>query len=72
MVVFYYENGHSVRAIANKFEIEPKQVRDWKNKKTNLMRMAPYVQKLNIGARPKYPQLEVELLEWVRDLRKRL
>jgi transposase-like protein len=72
MVVFYHENGHSIRATANKYEIEPKQVRDWKNKKTNLMCAAPYVQKLNIGARPKYLQLEEELLEWVRDLRRQL
>ena len=63
MVVFYHENGHSVRATASKYEIEPKQVRDWKNKKNDLMRTVPYVQRLNIGAWPKYPQLEVELLE---------
>ena len=68
MVVFYHENGHSVRSTANKYEIEPKQVRDWTNKKNELMRVAPYNQRLNTGARPKYPQLEKELLEWIREL----
>jgi len=34
MVVLYQENGHSIRATANKYEIEPKQVRDWKKKMT--------------------------------------
>ncbi|HJY15922.1 MAG TPA: transposase [Nitrososphaeraceae archaeon] len=72
MVVFYHENGHSIRAIANKYNIEPKQVRNWKNKKNELMHAAPYNQKLNVGARPKYPQLEEELLEWFRELRKQL
>ena len=72
MVVFYQENGHSIRATANKFGIEPKQVRDWKNKKSGLMCAAPYVKRLNTGARPKYPQLEEKLLEWFRELRRQL
>ena len=28
MVVFYHENGYSVRETANKYGIQPKQVRD--------------------------------------------
>lgn len=72
MVMFYHENEHSIRVTANKYRIELKQVCDWKNKKTNLICAAPYVQKLNIGAQPKYSQLEEELLEWVRDLRRQL
>src|SRR5687768_6169923 len=72
MVVLYQENGHSIRATANKYDIEPKQVRDWKSKKNDLMHVAPYIQRLNIGARPKYPQLEDKLLVWFRELRKQL
>ena len=72
MVVFYQENGHSIRTTANKFGIEPKQVCNWKNKKSGLMSAAPYVKRLNTGARPKYPQLEEELLEWFRELRRQL
>ncbi|CAG8737611.1 5765_t:CDS:2, partial [Racocetra persica] len=34
-----------------------------KNKKHDLMRVAPYIHWLNIGAQPKYPQLENELLD---------
>lgn len=72
MVVFYHENGHSIRATANKYGIEPKQVRDWKNKKNSLMSVAPYIQRLNTGARPKYPLLEEEMLTWFRELRRQL
>src|ERR1700741_4732473 len=36
------------------------------------MHAAPYNQKLNVGARPKYLQLEEELLEWFCKLRKQL
>ena len=36
------------------------------------MRVAPYTQRLNIGARPKYPLLEAELIEWFREARKQL
>ena len=43
MVVFYQKNGYSIRTTANKFGIELKQVRDWKNKKSGLMSAAPYV-----------------------------
>lgn len=72
MVVFYNENGHSVRETANKYNIEPKQVRDWKSKKGQLLSAAPYIQRLNTGARPKYPLLEVELVDWFRELRSQL
>ena len=67
MVIAYHELGHSKRSTANKFEIEPKQLRDWLKNKDQLMKVAPYVQKLVKGARPKYPQLEVELIEWFRE-----
>jgi hypothetical protein len=72
MVIAYHEQGHSKRATANKFEIEPKQVREWIASKERLMKVSPYVQKLAPGARPKYPQLEVELFEWVKESRRQL
>ena len=55
MVIAYHEQGHSKRSTADKFEIEPKQLHDWLKNKEKLMRVAPYVQKLVPGARPKYP-----------------
>ena len=58
MVVFYHENRHSIHVTANKYNIEPKQVRNWKNKKNKLMHAAPYNQKLNVSARPKYSNLK--------------
>ncbi|CAG8740786.1 12029_t:CDS:2, partial [Ambispora leptoticha] len=50
-------------------EREPKQLRDWITKKSDLMKAAPYIQKLSHGARLRYPELEAELIEWFRDLR---
>ena len=72
MVITYYEQGHSQRSTANKFSIEPKQLREWINTKDQLLKAAPYIQKLTTGARPKYPQLEVELMEWFRESRHQL
>ncbi|CAB4393773.1 unnamed protein product [Rhizophagus irregularis] len=67
IVIAYYEQGHSKRSTADKFEIEPKQLRNWLKNKDQLMIVAPYVRKLVQGARPKYQQLETELIEWFRD-----
>jgi len=72
MVVTYHEQGHSKRSTANKFNIEPKQLREWINNKEHLLKAAPYTQKLTTGARPKYSQLEVELMEWFRESRRQL
>ena len=43
MIIAYYEQGHSKREMANKFEIEPKQLRDWLQNKEKLMKVAPYI-----------------------------
>src|SRR5215475_441160 len=72
MIISYYEQGHSKRATANKFEIEPKQLRDWLKNKDQLMKVAPYIQKLTPGSRPKYPELETELLDWFKESRSQL
>src|SRR3954447_12571554 len=62
MIIAYYEKGHSKRSTAEKFQIEPKQLRDWINNKEKLMNVASYTQRLNTGARPKYSLLEIELM----------
>ncbi|CAG8833794.1 18621_t:CDS:2, partial [Racocetra persica] len=49
MVIFYLEHINSVRATAKRFEIEPKQVREWRNKKQELLNAAPYTLTLNHG-----------------------
>src|SRR5262249_31044255 len=67
MIIAYYEKWHSKRSTANKFGIEPKQLRDWLNNKEKLLSTAPYVQKLNTGARPKFPLLEEELMTWFNE-----
>lgn len=61
--------SNSVRATATHFNIEPKQVRDWRSKKENLMRVSPHIRKLNNGRPPKYPELENEIYGWVKNLR---
>ena len=55
--------------MANKFEIEPKQLRDWLQNKDKLMKVAPYIQKLIPGSYSKYPKLETELLDWFKESR---
>jgi transposase-like protein len=72
MIITYYEKGHSKRSTADKFGIEPKQLRDWLNNKEKLLSVAPHVQKLNLGARPKFPHLEDELMEWFTEARNQL
>src|SRR6185312_1238222 len=51
------------------FKIQTSQLRDWISKKSKLLKAVPYIQKLSIGARPKYPELKTELIEWFRGLR---
>ncbi|CAG8784740.1 15577_t:CDS:1, partial [Racocetra persica] len=69
MIIAYYKKGRSKRSTAYKFQIEPKQLRNWITKKSDLMKAASYIQKLSHGARLRYPKLEAELIEWFRDLR---
>ena len=69
MIIAYYEKGHSKHSTAEEFKIQTSQLRDWISKKSKLLKAAPYIQKLSIGARPKYPELETELIEWFWGLR---
>ena len=72
MIITYYEQSHSKRETANKFEIESKQLRDWLQNKDKLMKVAPYIQMLTPGSRPKYLKLETELLDWFKESRSQL
>src|SRR5215212_5953051 len=72
MIIAYYERGHSKRATANKFGIKTKQLREWLNNKEQLIRVVPYIQKLSPGSRPKYPELEIELMNWFKESRSQL
>ena len=69
MIIAYYEKGHSKHSTAEEFQIETKQLRDWISKKSKLMKAAPYIQKLSVGAKAKYPELEIELMKWFEELR---
>ncbi|CAG8830933.1 4080_t:CDS:1, partial [Racocetra persica] len=67
-VITYLERapGATVRGMADLFKIQPKQIRDWRNKQSELMMAQPHVKRLNSGAKPSYPNLEVELADWIR------
>lgn len=68
-IVMYFEKGHSKNQTAAKFNIQTKQVRDWVSKKDQLMNSRPSLKRLNKGKPPKYPALEVILVEWVKERR---
>ena len=72
MIITYHEWGHSKRSTADRFNIETKQLCEWIKNKEHLLKAAPYIQKLNTGAHPKYSQLEVELMEWFRESQSQL
>ena len=62
MVIHYFENNkRNVRGTSKKFDIQPKQVRDWVKKKEALLVAAPHVAKLHPGKPAKYPKLEDNL-----------
>src|SRR6266542_533001 len=58
-------NKRNVRGTSKKFDIQPKQVRDWVKKKEALLVAAPHVAKLHPGKPAKYPKLEDDLFEWL-------
>ncbi|CAG8616256.1 5435_t:CDS:1, partial [Scutellospora calospora] len=35
---------------ANKFQVQPKQIQDWKNKQKELLSAQPHIKCLNVGA----------------------
>ncbi|CAG8814100.1 26770_t:CDS:1, partial [Racocetra persica] len=70
MVINYYEHIKNVRATARRFEIEPKQVCEWLDKKQELLSVAPYILTLNRGRQAQFPLLEERLVEWINKHRK--
>ncbi|CAG8764275.1 9497_t:CDS:2, partial [Dentiscutata erythropus] len=50
----------------------PVQVRKWQGLKQKLIEALLHVRRLSNGFRPKYPELEVVLSLWVRELRQSL
>src|SRR6185437_9069911 len=67
MVLCYLECINNVRATTRRFEIEPKQVRDWRDKKQELLNAAPYALTLNRGRQAQYPLLEENLIDWIEE-----
>ncbi|CAG8770487.1 6789_t:CDS:1, partial [Dentiscutata erythropus] len=56
----------SVCNTAAKFDIQPNQIRDWRNKRAQLQATSPHVKRFNTRFWPKYPELEEELVVWVQ------
>ena len=70
MVIHYLEfNGNNKRGTAKRFNIQPKQIRDWYNNKDTLLQTAPHVAKIHLGKPAKYINLEDDLFEWVSERR---
>lgn len=69
MVVFYLECINSVRATTKCFEIEPKQVCEWRNKKQKLLNAAPYALTLNCGQQAQYSLLKENLINQIEEHR---
>ncbi|CAG8661263.1 11177_t:CDS:2, partial [Paraglomus occultum] len=63
------QKGHSKRATATKFGIEPKQLRDWISKKTELLNARLGIRRLHQGPPPKFPEFETALVFWIRERR---
>jgi len=57
-----------LNAMATAFNIEPKQVRDWHDKKEQLMHVSPHIRRMNLGKLLKYPELEKKIYDWVKGL----
>ncbi|CAG8477128.1 6488_t:CDS:1, partial [Scutellospora calospora] len=60
--------GTTIRSTADKFGIQLKQIREWHSKKQELMLAQPHIKCLNSGPRSAYPELELELATWVKNL----
>jgi len=69
MILRYAQIVQSKRAAAKRFDIVPKQIRDWEKKREQLMTSAPYIKKLHSGKAPSLPELEKPLFQWFQNLR---
>ena len=70
MVVSCFENNNrNICGMAKKFNIEPKQVCDWFQKKEKLLNTAPHVAKLHPEKPPNYLNLEDDLFSWITEKR---
>ncbi|CAB4430269.1 unnamed protein product [Rhizophagus irregularis] len=68
IIVHYYENNNrSIHGTTKIFDIQPKQLRDWKNKKGTLLTTASHVAKLHQGKPARYPKLEDDLFAWISE-----
>ena len=66
----HFLNGsNSVRATARHFDLQPNQVRDWRNKKDQLKASAPHLLKLHSGRQASFLELENELANWILECR---
>jgi transposase-like protein len=69
MVLHFLNGSNSVRATARHFDLQPNQVRDWRNKKDQLKASAPHLLKLHSGRQASFLELENELANWILECR---
>jgi hypothetical protein len=70
LIIRHAEQCKSNRLAARRFDVEPKQIRYWKDQKSQLESVAPHIQKLHKGKGATLPEFEKVLFAWVSDLRK--
>src|SRR5437763_65264 len=71
-IIDYHEkNSVGIRETSRKFNIQPKQLHEWINKKDDLINSSPKLLKLHKERPPKYPQLENELSDWITKQRQK-
>ena len=66
-ILMYHEKGNSKNKTARKYNIQTKQLCDWVSKKPQLLKAQPGLKRLNRGSSPKYPILEITLVNWVKE-----
>jgi hypothetical protein len=70
LIIRHAEQCKSNCLAARRFDVEPKQIRYWKDQKSQLESVAPHIQKLHKGKGATLPEFEKVLFAWVSDLRK--
>ncbi|KAG1677113.1 Pogo transposable element with KRAB domain [Nymphon striatum] len=67
IVIEYAEENNNIKA-GQHFDVNEKQVRDWRNKKTELMAM-PKTKRANRTGTAQFPDMEVALTKWIMEQR---
>ena len=68
--VIQYVKEHGNRAGERKYGVSEKLIRDWRGKEAKLQLLPKTLKAQRPGAKPKWPELEERLQEWVEEKRR--